>query len=91
LKLIQLTLSNFQSFGATPTTISFEGMTFLIGPNGVGKTAVLQALARMFAFEPSLRRIRQTDFHHPISSAGPLATPHCPRICGSRRNLSLLS
>lgn len=70
LKLTQLTLSNFQSFGPTPTAILFEGMTFLIGPNGVGKTAVLQALARMFAFDPSLRRIRQTDFHHPALSVG---------------------
>jgi putative ATP-dependent endonuclease of OLD family len=63
LKLTQLTLSNFQSFGASPTAIAFEGMTFLIGPNGAGKTAVLQALARLFAFDPSLRRVRQTDFH----------------------------
>jgi len=63
LKLTQLTLSNFQSFGAAPTAIAFEGMTFLIGPNGAGKTAVLQAIARLFAFDPSLRRVRQTDFH----------------------------
>jgi putative ATP-dependent endonuclease of OLD family len=63
LKLIQLTLSNFQSFAASPTMIAFEDMTFLIGPNGAGKTAVLHALARMFGFDPTLRRVRQTDFH----------------------------
>jgi putative ATP-dependent endonuclease of the OLD family len=63
LKLTQLTLCNFQSFGPTPTVITFESMTFLIGPNGAGKTAVLQALARLFAFDPSLRRVRKTDFH----------------------------
>ena len=38
-------------------------MTFLLGPNGSGKTAVLQALARMFGFDPALRRIRASDFH----------------------------
>jgi putative ATP-dependent endonuclease of the OLD family len=43
--------------------IAFEGMTFLIGSNGAGKTAVLQALARLFEFNPSLRRVHRTDFH----------------------------
>lgn len=38
-------------------------MSFLLGPNGTGKTAVLQALARLFGFDPALRRIRRTDFH----------------------------
>ncbi len=38
-------------------------MSILLGPNGTGKTAVLQALARLFGFDPALRRIRRTDFH----------------------------
>lgn len=38
-------------------------MSFLLGPNGTGKTAVLQVLARLFGFDPALRRIRRTDFH----------------------------
>lgn len=42
-----------------------EALTYLIGPNGSGKTAVLQALCRLFAFDPSLRRIRRSDFHVP--------------------------
>jgi putative ATP-dependent endonuclease of the OLD family len=62
-KLTQLRISNFQSFGQEPTVIGFEAMTFLLGPNGTGKTAVLQALARLFGFDPSLRRVRRTDFH----------------------------
>lgn len=63
MKLAWLRISNFQSFGPSPTTVTFEEMTFLLGPNGSGKTAVLQALARMFGFDPSLRRIRSSDFH----------------------------
>lgn len=63
MKLARLRISNFQSFGQQATLVDFEAMTFLLGPNGSGKTAVLQALARLFGFDPSLRRIRKTDFH----------------------------
>ncbi|MBA4175305.1 MAG: ATP-dependent endonuclease [Leptothrix sp. (in: Bacteria)] len=63
MKLTRLRISNFQSFGPQATAINFEAMTFLLGPNGAGKTAVLQALARLFGFDPSLRRVRRTDFH----------------------------
>lgn len=63
MKLTRLRLSNFQSFGQEPTVIALDEMCFLLGPNGTGKTAVLQALARLFGFDPSLRRVRRTDFH----------------------------
>jgi len=63
MKLKTLRLSNFQCFEENPTTITFEDATFLLGPNGSGKTAVLQALSRMFALDPSLRRVQQPDFH----------------------------
>lgn len=49
--------------------ISFEDVTYLLGPNGAGKTAALQALCRMFSFDPSLRRIRRSDFHVPAAEA----------------------
>ena len=45
MKLTRLRLSNFQSFGQGPTAIAFEAMIFLLGPNGTGKTAVLQVSA----------------------------------------------
>ena len=73
MKLAWLRISNFQSFGPTPTVVTFEGMTFLLGPNGSGKTAVLQALARMFGFDPALRRIRASDFH--VAAPLPLLPP----------------
>jgi putative ATP-dependent endonuclease of the OLD family len=63
MKLTRLRLSNFQSFGQGPNAIALDAMCFLLGPNGAGKTAVLQALVRLFGFDPSLRRVRRTDFH----------------------------
>lgn len=73
MKLQTIRLSNFQSFGATPTEIRLEEITYLIGPNGSGKTAALQALCRLFAFDPSLRRILRSDFHVPFNEAAPPA------------------
>lgn len=65
MKLQSIRLSSFQSFGPEPTELTLNDITYLIGPNGAGKTAALQALCRMFAFEPSLRRIQRSDFHVP--------------------------
>jgi putative ATP-dependent endonuclease of the OLD family len=72
MKLVSLRISNFQSFGESPTEIFFEPATFLLGPNGSGKTVVLQSLARMFATDFSLRRIQPGDFHvadHEVDTA----------------------
>ncbi len=73
MKLQTIRLSNFQSFGAAPTDIRLEETTYLIGPNGSGKTAALQALCRLFAFDPSLRRILRSDFHVPFNEVAPPA------------------
>ncbi|MBS7829407.1 AAA family ATPase [Wohlfahrtiimonas chitiniclastica] len=67
MKLQTLKLSGFQSFGMHETKLNLEDITYLIGPNGSGKTAVLQALCRMFATLPDLRNIKATDFHVPIN------------------------
>lgn len=66
MKLQTIRLSNFQSFGVEPTELGLDDITYLIGPNGSGKTAALQALCRLFAFDPSLRRILRSDFHVPF-------------------------
>ncbi|OHC14721.1 MAG: ATP-dependent endonuclease [Pseudomonadales bacterium GWC2_63_15] len=66
MKLQTIRLSNFRSFGVQPTALGLEEITYLIGPNGSGKTAALQALCRLFAFDPSLRRILRSDFHVPF-------------------------
>lgn len=73
MKLQTIRLSNFQSFGAAPTKVELEEITYLIGPNGAGKTAALQALCRLFAFDPSLRRILRSDFHVPFNEEAPPA------------------
>lgn len=67
MKLQTIRLSNFQSFGISPTELELDEMTYLIGPNGSGKTGALQALCRLFAFDPSLRRILRSDFHVPFN------------------------
>lgn len=66
MKLKAIRLSSFQSFGHESTELSLEDITYIIGPNGSGKTAVLQALCRLFAFDPALRRIQRSDFHVPF-------------------------
>ena len=63
MKLDTLRISNFQSFGQEPTEITFEDISYLIGPNGSGKTSTLQAISRLFGFDPNLRRILKSDFH----------------------------
>lgn len=67
MKLHSLRLSNFQSFGEDVTEITLDDVTFLIGPNGSGKTAAMQALCRLFSFDQSLRRIQRSDFHIPVN------------------------
>lgn len=67
MKLHAIRVSNFQSFGSDATELTLENITYLIGPNGSGKTAALQALCRLFAFDPSLRRIQRSDFHVPFN------------------------
>jgi putative ATP-dependent endonuclease of OLD family len=63
-------LSNFKSFGPTPTQIDLPKLGFLIGPNGCGKTAVLQALCRLFSTDPKLRYIDKSDFHIALGAIG---------------------
>ncbi|EPB4520471.1 TPA: AAA family ATPase [Pseudomonas aeruginosa] len=67
MKLQTLRLSNFQSYGPGPTDVDLVAITYLIGPNGSGKTAALQALCRLFAFDPAQRRIQRSDFHVPFA------------------------
>ncbi|MGW4489014.1 ATP-dependent nuclease [Amycolatopsis sp. NPDC004368] len=66
MKITTLKLSNFQSFGAEPTTVELEGVTYVLGPNGSGKTTVLEALSRLFSPLAAQRRIRLEDFHVPV-------------------------
>jgi putative ATP-dependent endonuclease of OLD family len=66
MKITRLRLSGFQSFGPEPTAIDLDGLTYVLGPNGSGKTAVLEALSRLFSPLAAQRQIRLEDFHVPI-------------------------
>jgi putative ATP-dependent endonuclease of OLD family len=68
MRIATLRISGFQSFGPEPTEIKLTSLTYILGPNGSGKTAVLRALARLFASDPSLRRLRRDDFHVPLGA-----------------------
>ncbi|UQR61195.1 AAA family ATPase [Bradyrhizobium sp. C-145] len=64
----QLILTNFRCFGAASTTINLTGgLTTFVGVNGAGKTAVMQALQRLFGVTGEQRRLRRQDFHVPAS------------------------
>jgi putative ATP-dependent endonuclease of OLD family len=62
--LEKISLKNFLCFGNEVHSIDLDpGLTCLIGSNGSGKTATMQALLRMFGVTNEQRRIRPQDFH----------------------------
>ncbi|MEV0182892.1 AAA family ATPase [Streptomyces sp. NPDC050625] len=65
MKITKLRLSNFQSFGSESTEIDLDDLTYVLGPNGSGKTTVLEALSRLFSPLEAQRKIRLEDFHVP--------------------------
>lgn len=61
-----VTIVGFRCFGPNPTAIPFsQGLTAIVGPNGSGKTAVLQSLMRLFGVTRAQRTIVPSDFHVP--------------------------
>lgn len=63
MKIESITISNFRCFGPEPTTVEFEDLTCFVGANGTGKSAVLQALAKVFGITSVDRKIEAPDFH----------------------------
>jgi putative ATP-dependent endonuclease of the OLD family len=64
----KLSLTCFRCFGPEATTIDLSpGLTTFVGVNGAGKTAVLQALQRLFGITGEQRRLRRQDFHIPAA------------------------
>src|SRR5258708_39180029 len=69
----RLILTNFRCFGPEARSIDLaHGLTAFVGVNGAGKTAVMQALQRLFGVTGEQRRLRRPDFHIPIAEAGAL-------------------
>lgn len=70
--LERLSLTNFRCFGPDSQTIEMSpGLTAFVGINGSGKTAVMQALLRLFGVTPEQRRIKRQDFHVPSMEVNP--------------------
>jgi len=61
MKIKKLRLKNFQCF--KDEEIYLSDMTTFIGANSSGKTAILEALLRLFGRTRSERQIRRSDFH----------------------------
>ncbi|MDR0284240.1 MAG: AAA family ATPase [Propionibacteriaceae bacterium] len=67
MQITRVRIKGFRCFGPEPTTIALDPLTYLLGPNGSGKTAVIVALARMFSPSRALRDVRPEDFHVPFA------------------------
>lgn len=62
----RLELENFRCFGPQRTQVVLgTGLVAFVGDNGTGKTALMQALQRMFGVTSEQRRLRKQDFHIP--------------------------
>lgn len=69
--LERLTLTNFRCFGPEPETIEFSPtLTAFVGVNGVGKTATMLALQRLFGVTGGQRTVSRRDFHVPADDDG---------------------
>jgi hypothetical protein len=68
-------LDNFKCFGPGRTLVRLEGgLTTFIGANGTGKTAVCEALLRLFGITGQERTVRVGDFHVPVDEVYAPAT-----------------
>ncbi|MEY8829550.1 ATP-dependent endonuclease [Sedimentitalea sp. XS_ASV28] len=64
----RLTLTNFRCYGPLETSVDLgPRLTAFVGINGAGKTAMMQALQRLFGVTNDQRRLRREDFHIPTS------------------------
>lgn len=63
--ITQVVIQNFRCFGSDRTLVDLDELTALVGTNGCGKTAVLQALSRLFGISAGDRTIEADDFHLP--------------------------
>ncbi len=67
MRIQSIIIAAFRSFGPTPHRVELAGnLTAIIGPNASGKTALLQALAKLFGVTRPERTIHRSDFHLPI-------------------------
>ena len=66
MRITSVTVAGFRSFGPDPQQIELAGdLTTVVGPNASGKTALLQAFAKLFGVTRAQRTIYKPDFHLP--------------------------
>ena len=64
MRLESVTLSGFRCFGNDPITVPLSAeITAVVGQNAAGKTALLQALTKLFGISRAQRTIDRSDFH----------------------------
>jgi putative ATP-dependent endonuclease of OLD family len=68
MKISRITISNFRSFGSQPVTVDLCDWTCFVGANGSGKSAILEAMCRLFGLSGAERTIVKADFHIPHDS-----------------------
>lgn len=65
--LQSITIAGFRCFGPSPHPIELgRNLLAIVGPNASGKTAVLQALCKIFGVTRAQRTVRRSDFHLPL-------------------------
>jgi putative ATP-dependent endonuclease of the OLD family len=63
-RLQSITISGFRCFGPSTRLIEVgSDLLAIVGPNASGKTAVLQALCKLFGVTRAQRTVRRSDFH----------------------------
>ncbi len=64
MRIESVRLAGFRCFGPEPISISLSShVTAIVGPNAAGKTALLQALVRLFGVSRAQRTVLRSDFH----------------------------
>ncbi|SFI79806.1 ATP-dependent nuclease [Brevibacillus centrosporus] len=67
MQITNIKIRNFRSFGDKEISISLSNITTFVGSNSTGKTALIQALQKMFGISQNERLLVRSDFHVPPS------------------------
>ena len=66
MRLKKVTIAGFRCFGPEPVQFRLAGrLTAVVGANASGKTALLQALSRLFGVSRAQRSLHRSDFYLP--------------------------
>ena len=64
MRIESITVSGFRCFGPNEIAIPIsDEVTTIVGPNAAGKTALLQAMSKMFGVTRAQRTVSLSDFH----------------------------